>query len=240
VPDNPHRQTRRGARDGQATWTLRSAGGVRERAHEPRIARSRERRPGARRPRRDDQGTHAVPEDAGTCRWMRPDAGTRFPSVRRDFGSLSRGRTSMVRKGSPVRVRQRASETALQRGFLLSGSAPLTPSGCFLARRGQAWPSARAVPCPCAPRQRRVVDRRYPRGTRPAGTCRRSSVCPRRQELGSRPRSVLLGDPTRGIVCWTRSTPSSPLMRSPVGPPTSSPPDAHHLRTRRRARHLHL
>jgi hypothetical protein len=34
----------------------------------------------------------------------------------------------MVRKGSPVRVRQRASETALQRGFVVSGAAPVTTS----------------------------------------------------------------------------------------------------------------
>src|SRR4051794_17117671 len=32
----------------------------------------------------------------------------------------------MVRKGSPVRVRQRASQTAAQRGFFVSGAATLT------------------------------------------------------------------------------------------------------------------
>jgi hypothetical protein len=63
---------------------------------------------------------------------MRPDARTGFPRVRWDFGSRRRvrrhGRTSMVRKGSPVRVRQRASETALQRGFLVSGPGQTTTS----------------------------------------------------------------------------------------------------------------
>jgi hypothetical protein len=46
----------------------------------------------------------------------------------------------MVRKGSPVRVRQRASETAVQRGFLILGAARMTTSERFLARSGQAWP----------------------------------------------------------------------------------------------------
>jgi hypothetical protein len=50
-------------------------------------------------------------------------------------------RTAMVRKGSPVRVRQRAlSETTLQRGFFIAGAARMTTSERFLARRGQAPP----------------------------------------------------------------------------------------------------
>ena len=50
---------------------------------------------------------------------------TASPGLCSHFGSArgvrERCRTAMVRKGSPVRVRQRASETALQRGFLVFG-----------------------------------------------------------------------------------------------------------------------
>ena len=63
----------------------------------------------------------------------------------------------MVRKGSPVRVRQRASETALQRGFLvyaghvqpLGGASPLwglmtpTTSRGQLRRREAGWEGSR-------------------------------------------------------------------------------------------------
>jgi hypothetical protein len=44
----------------------------------------------------------------------------------------------MVRKGSPVRVRQRALGNALQHGVLVSGAARVTSSGRFPARSGQA------------------------------------------------------------------------------------------------------
>jgi hypothetical protein len=68
-------------------------------------------------PPQDRQGTHAVPGGAETCRCLRADAETEFLPVRRDFDCLRRvtmhSRTAMVRKGSPVRVRQRASENAL-------------------------------------------------------------------------------------------------------------------------------
>jgi hypothetical protein len=50
----------------------------------------------------------------------------------RDFGRQERsphdGGTAMVRKGSPVRVRQRASEAGLLRGFSVFGAAPMTIS----------------------------------------------------------------------------------------------------------------
>jgi hypothetical protein len=74
----------------------------------------------------------------------------------------------MVRKGSPVRVRQRASETALQRGFLVFGAAPLTPSELFRAGRGQAWPLAGAAPPLAGPRGASRSRPRYRRGTRRA------------------------------------------------------------------------
>jgi hypothetical protein len=144
--------------------------------------------------RGDRQGTQAVPEGAETCRRMREDAETGFLRVSRDFGSLRRvpthSRTTMVRKGSPIRVRQRASETPLQRGFLVSRAARMTTSYRFLARRGQAWPLIGAAPCAFASRQRRVLNRRYPRGTRPAGT---TVLAARFAHRGrpSRPRLVL-------------------------------------------------
>jgi hypothetical protein len=46
----------------------------------------------------------------------------------------------------------------------------MTTSERVLARRGQAWPLIGAAPCSFASRQRRVLNRRYPRGTRPAGS----------------------------------------------------------------------
>jgi hypothetical protein len=55
-------------------------------------------------------------------------------------GARERRRIAMVRKGSTVRVRQRASETVLQRGFLCFGAARVTTSERFRARRGQPWP----------------------------------------------------------------------------------------------------
>ena len=73
---------------------------------------------------------------------------------------------AMVRKGSPVRVRQRALKTALQRGFRLFGAAPLTPSEHFRARRGQAWPLAGAASSFAGPRSACRSRRRYRRGTR--------------------------------------------------------------------------
>jgi hypothetical protein len=119
------------------------------------------------------QGTHAVPEGAGACGFLPSVAGRRKRALSRHFGAQTRiatmSRTAMVRKGSPVRVRQRASETAPQRGFLVFGSARMTTSESFLARRGRAWPLIGAAPRSCASRQRRVLNRRYPRGTRPAG-----------------------------------------------------------------------
>jgi len=90
------------------------------------------------------EGTHAVLEGAETCRCVRAYAETGFLRISRHFGSLRRvpthSRSTMVRKGSPVRVRQRALKTALQRGLLVSGAARMTTSERFLARRGQAWP----------------------------------------------------------------------------------------------------
>ena len=58
--------------------------------------------------------------------------GNRIRQLCSGFGLFERlprhSRTAMVRKGSPVRVRQRASETVLQRGFLILGAARMTPS----------------------------------------------------------------------------------------------------------------
>jgi hypothetical protein len=63
---------------------------------------------------RRTEGTHAVPEVAERCRSMLALADTASPGLCRHFGSArgvrERRRTAMVRKGSPVRVRQRASE----------------------------------------------------------------------------------------------------------------------------------
>jgi hypothetical protein len=79
----------------------------------------------------------------GGCRTLRIGAGGCRPASAarcRQFGSAQdirkRRRTAMVRKGSPVRVRQRASQAALQRasqaalqrGFLVFGAAWVTTS----------------------------------------------------------------------------------------------------------------
>jgi len=85
-------------------------------------------------------------DDADRCRRMQ-DVATRHLQA---FWLCARGHlvlsTAMVRKGSPVRVWQRASETALQRGFLISGAGRMTTSEQFRARRGQARPPAGAAP----------------------------------------------------------------------------------------------
>jgi hypothetical protein len=96
-------------------------------------------------------------------------------------GSRPPASRSMVRKGSTVRVRQRASQTALQSGFLLFGATPLTPSGPFRARRGQAWPLAGAAPSLARPRSgSRFLRPRYRGGTSRA----RASVATAREAVG--------------------------------------------------------
>ena len=65
------------------------------------------------------------------CRSLRPAAAARCAAAQR-FSRLeaasSDARTAMVRKGSPVRVRQRASETVLRRGSLVLGVDRVTTS----------------------------------------------------------------------------------------------------------------
>jgi hypothetical protein len=66
-----------------------------------------------------------------TYRSLRP-ASRRDSQPRSDFSSLKRicraSGTAMVRKGSPVRVRQRASQTMLRRGSLVLGVDRVTTS----------------------------------------------------------------------------------------------------------------
>jgi hypothetical protein len=123
----------------------------------------------------------------GGCRTVRIGAGGCRPASAarcRHFGSAQdvheRRRTAMVRKGSPVRVRQRASEAALQSGFRLFGATPLTPSEPFRARRGQAWPLAGAVPPLAGPQSGSRSRPRYRGGTPRA----RASVATARETVG--------------------------------------------------------
>jgi hypothetical protein len=93
-------------RRGQASGASSRRTGV------PRLpATVRHGQPKTRRLRRTE-GTHAVPEDAERCGSVLVLADAASRSLCRDFGSArgvrERCRTAMVRKGSPVRVRQRA------------------------------------------------------------------------------------------------------------------------------------
>ena len=66
-----------------------------------------------------------------TCRFLPPAQATRCAAVQRVCPSgedRCYGGTAMVRKGSPVRVRQRASQTALRRGSLVLGVDQVTTS----------------------------------------------------------------------------------------------------------------
>jgi len=110
-------------------------GATANRSGNVRFTLARRRQPLSKRSRRlRRQGTQPVPEDAEACASVQQSAGSRFVRLCRHFGSAQRipghGRTAMVRKGSPVRVRQRASETALRRGFLVFGAVRTTlPDG---------------------------------------------------------------------------------------------------------------
>jgi hypothetical protein len=92
-------------------------------------------------------GNEWATEGAEPCCPLRWSAEPWFGRICAHIGAcrgLPRTRqTAMVRKGSPVRVRQRALRTLLQYGLLVSGAAPLTPSWWLRARRGRMWPARR-------------------------------------------------------------------------------------------------
>jgi hypothetical protein len=79
------------------------------------------RRPGT-------QWVTQVPIVAGRCRLLLPGCWRLLQVFLLQALASAPGGTAMVRKGSPVRVRQRASETALQRGFFVSGAGRVTTS----------------------------------------------------------------------------------------------------------------
>jgi hypothetical protein len=125
--------------DGRAA---RARGG---RAYRRLPATGRHGQPKTRRLRRTE-GTQAVPQDAERCGSVLALADAASRGLCRDFGSArgvrERRRTAMVRKGSPVRVRQRAlgNRAAARFSCFRSGS-----DDHFRAGRGQRWPSVRAA-----------------------------------------------------------------------------------------------
>ncbi len=165
------------------------------------------------------QGTHAVPQDAETCQRLRPDAGTGFLLVRRDVGSRRsirrHGRTSMVRKGSPVRVRQRALRSPPQTvGFVVQeplGSGPRGPPWKRLEAVARERGCARRVPAMRPPHPIAAQACSGDRRTRPRAGCRarhRESrgACVRARALrrfarggrdGGRPRAARYGGSRR-------------------------------------------
>jgi hypothetical protein len=113
----------------------------------------------------------------------------------------------MVRKGSPVRVRQRASQTALQRGFLVFGPALVTPSSG--KGRGRRLNPAEAFPaqsCCGAPLRgagsARIVDSSLSRV--PSGQC---SGCGRQSRLVDRVDGTveIVDEPHVDVVLAPRS-----------------------------------
>jgi hypothetical protein len=163
-------------------------------------------------------GTQRVTVGAESCAALPTTVGHRFravqaiePSARLSFDL----RAAMVRKASPVRVRQRASQTVLQRGVLVFGASWVTTSGP--SGRGRQLRSAKGR-LPVEPRtpvsrvahpgeHPRLVLSRVPSGYRFVEDCLTTRIgrSPGRRHL------TLLGPASAWVriarAVWRRPTP---------------------------------